>query len=101
MANVRSGNTWYVDTASDSLTGKNISLVGIIITATSGAGSLVLGDDISSASYPVKFEWSQATGSSAYVFLAQTPIVFPNGIRVKTATNVHATLIVKVPGESS
>lgn len=101
MANVRSSNTWYVDTAGESLTAKNVALVGIIITATSGGqGNLTLGDDVAAASYPTKFDWIQASNTSLHRNF-DSPIIFPNGIRVINAANVHATLIIRIPGESS
>ena len=101
MANIRSGNTWYIDTASESLEAKNVSLIGIILTASGGPAELVLGDNVSGASYPAKLTLLQPTTTTAHYILDQSPIVFPNGIRVVTATNVKATLIIKVPGESS
>ncbi len=101
MANVRSGNTWYVDAASESLEAKNVSVIGIILTASGGPGELVLADNVSGASYPAKLTLLQPTTSTQQYLLADSPIVFPNGIRVVTATNVKATIILRIPGESS
>jgi hypothetical protein len=101
MANIRSGNTWYVDTASESLSARNIALVGLMLTGAGGAGTLVLGDDVSGASYPTKLEFRVDSGPSTYLDFSSATIIFPNGIRVKTATTVAATLILRIPGESS
>jgi hypothetical protein len=101
VANVRSGNSWYVDTASESLSSKNIAIIGILLTGNGGAGTLVLGDDVSGASYPTKLDVRVPSGECTYLDFSTAPIIFPNGIRVKTATTVAATLILRIAGESS
>lgn len=101
MANIRSGNTWFVDTVDESLSGRNISLIGIIMTGNAGDGILVLGDDVAPAGYPTKLALSIPTGESKHLDFSSAPIVFPNGVRVKTATNIQASLIIRISGETS
>lgn len=99
MANVRSANTWYVDTASESLDKKNISLMGVVLTGDGGAAELELADNVSGASYPSKLYLTQANNTTFHYDFSDSPIVFPNGIRVVTANNTLATLILRIPGE--
>ena len=102
MANVRSGNTYYIDTASSGgppattniLDVKDIRVVGIRLRATASGSVFVLVDN--SASQPIQWTGSinTATGSN-FVNLSEIPIRFPNGIAVTTLTNCVAILIVR------
>lgn len=98
MANTRNTNTYWVDTTGSLTVEKNTAVMAIILTASGGAGVLRLGDDVSGASYPPKIEVQVASGSTIHVPLADNPISFPNGIRVITATNCRATLILRSGG---
>lgn len=95
MANIRSGNSYYIDTASVSLDIPGIQVIGIILTGAGGAAELALSDNVSGASYPSKINVRAASGSTIQLILEDSPLVFPNGIRVVTATNCNATLILK------
>jgi hypothetical protein len=95
MANVRSGNTYYIDTASVSLEIPGVQVLGVILTGAGGAAELELADNVSGASYPKKLNAQAASGATIHLDLANSPIVFPNGIRVVTATATKATLILK------
>lgn len=95
MANIRSGNTYYIDSASVSLEAPGIQVIGVILTGDGGVAELVLGDNISGASYPTKLSVRTADDTTIYLDLSVTPIVFTNGIRVATATNTKATLILR------
>jgi hypothetical protein len=101
MANVRSANSWYVDTASSSLEAKNVAVMGILLTASGGVAELVLADNVSGASYPAKLTLLQTASTSQYYEFINAPLMFPNGIRVVTATNTKATIVIRIPGESS
>lgn len=99
MANVRNANTWYVDTASESLTVSNIKIAGLLLTAGSSTSTLLLGDDVSDASYPNKLSIVAAANTTVQVRLEDTNVVFPNGIRVKTLTSgATATLLITTAG---
>jgi hypothetical protein len=101
VANIRNSNTYWVDTGSQSLVvEKNTRLLGVILTASGGAAVLNLADDVVGASYPSKIEVAAASGTTTHLVLDQAPIVFPNGIRVVTATNCRATLILAVGGRA-
>lgn len=98
MANARNSNTYFIDTASVSLDERAIKVLGIIITGNGGAAELKLADNDSGASYPVKFDIRAPSNQSIYLDFVNCPVFFPTGIRVVTANNVLATLIIKAPG---
>lgn len=95
MANVRNGNSYYIDTASVNLDVSGVQVIGIILTGSGGAAELALADNISGASYPSKINVQAASGSTVHIDISDSPLVFPNGIRVVTATNTKATLILR------
>lgn len=106
MANVRSSNSWYIDTqhatASDDLIVKNISVLGAIVTATGASGRLVLSD---ASSNNLKLDLRVASingstsGDSKTFDFSNAPIIFPNGVVVSTLTTCVATLITKDMGK--
>jgi len=98
MANVRNSNTYFIDTASVSLDERGVRVLGIVITGDGAVGELLLADNDSGASYPVKLDLRAPNNQSVYLDFIECPIFFPNGIRVITATTVLATLIIKSPG---
>lgn len=99
MANVRNGNTWYVDTAGESLDVLNVRVTSVILTAGAGIAELLLGDGSSVASYPNKTSIKAAAETTVQVILDTTPVVFPNGIRIKTLTSgAQATLLTTTAG---
>ena len=95
MANVRNGNTVYVDTASANLTtNKSVKLWHAIVSATAANAVLVLGDTTAST-YASKLDLRVATSGASQQFSFElVPVMFPNGIRVVTATNCVASLII-------
>lgn len=98
MANVRSANSFYIDTqssgASDNLEVKGVAIFYIAITATSANGRLVLQD---TATVPVnKVDLRVPTSGNTEIFeFDMNPILFPNGIKPSTLTNAIATVIFK------
>lgn len=99
MANVRNANTWYVDTASDSLAVSNIRITSIILTGGGSTSTLFLGDAVSDASYPAKMSIMAAANTTVQIRLEDTPMVFPNGIYIKTLTSgATATLFTTTAG---
>lgn len=98
MANVRNGNTYYIDSASVSLNEPSIRVRSVLLTATNATNTLVLGDDNSTASYPTKLALVGTSGVSLLFDYSSNPIYFPNGIRVTTVTACTATLILEGQG---
>lgn len=94
MANTRSGNIWYVDTAHSSGTDDlavGCAVTAVVLTATSANAIIVLQDRVTSDK---KLDLRVATSGSTVVFpFADFPVSFPNGIKVSTLTNAVATLI--------
>ena len=99
MANVRSGNSFYVDTAASSeassdasnLSLPNVVVTGVLLTATSASARIVL-EDVTTGN--IKLDLRVATsGDSKFFDLSRTPINFPNGISPATVTNAVATII--------
>lgn len=96
MANVRSGNTFYIDTAhstsADDLLVKNIRAMYVVVTATSANAAVVLADASTSDK---KCDLRIATSGNSQLFrFDNAPIVFANGIKVTTLTNAIATIVV-------
>lgn len=99
MANVRSSNTYHIDTqysTSEELAEKSLSVTGIVMVSTGANAILVLSD---SSTGTKKIELRLATsGETLHIPLDAGPIHFPNGIRPTTVTNCRATVILAKPG---
>lgn len=101
MANIRNGNTFFIDTAASSeatsdvsnLVVQNIRIKAIILVATSANAILTL-EDVSTGNTKIEVRVA-ASGDSKYIDLTRNPIVFPNGISPATVTNARATVIVE------
>lgn len=90
MANVRSGNSHYVDATGVLATGST-RVVGVIVTATAASAIVAIGD---SAGTTAKLNLRVATsGASQFFDFSTSPILFPNGVNVTTLTNAIATVI--------
>lgn len=109
MANVLSGSTYYVDTASTGaascLESKDIQVVGIFYHTDSANQHFVLNDisGTSAAGYPtagaVKLKIGNSSAHETLFFdLADCPIRFANGIWISTLESGFLTLIVKLKG---
>jgi len=102
MGNVRSGNTWYVDTAGSLVPVSIASTVGlqlyqVVLTPTSANASIVLGDDLNGY---VKLDLRTVTANESKIArFWELPITFTNGIRVISIANAVATLIVQDIGK--
>lgn len=97
MANVRSANTWYVDTTystiAESLVVKGIRVLGVVVTATAANGTIVLKDEVTAA--PIKLDLRVPTsGETRHFDFSNTPIRFPNGIR-PVLTDAVVTVILE------
>lgn len=90
MANVKNGNTIYVDATGDVV---NIptKVYGVLLTATSANAHLKLSDTAASvAKLDVRVSGSH---DSHYIDFSDNPLFFPNGVEVTTITNGVATLV--------
>jgi hypothetical protein len=104
MANAATGNLFYIDNVPKSISVKNLRVVGIIVYCTHAtqAAYVEIGDDNSGTSYPTVLTFAVAAADQyAHIDLGNTPLVFPNGLRVKTLNNGIITLILdKTTGNS-
>lgn len=111
MANVRSANTFFIDTSSSSstpgsfITERNLKLVGILLTVGTAGSDILNVYDLDSvtrnSSGQLKLELKSDTGNDTRQFrLADAPIVFPNGVWVAVTGAAKATLIFTQQGNS-
>lgn len=90
MANARSGNTFFVDTAGD-LTTIGTRVYYIIISATNNGAVLVLQD---ATSHVNVLRLSAVNDKDSHIFdFSARPLFFPGGIEVDTITNMNATIV--------
>jgi hypothetical protein len=93
MANVRSGNTFFIDGTSASLDVKGIRVSHIEVTSTNTGAVLVL-SDVTTASTKIKLAIA-ADKTVLFLDFSDNPMVFPNGINPSTVTNCVATLMLQ------
>jgi hypothetical protein len=95
MANVRNGNTVYVDSTGD-LTTTATRVYYIIMSATGGGAILVLQDAGANVN---KMRLSHPNDKETHVFdFTARPLYFPGGVAVSTLTNCNATIVAEVQG---
>ena len=98
MANVVNGNTMKMDTIGDVLIRKNILITSITVVATANAAIFELQDsDGSTFVDKIRIDVDVANKTEP-LDLVNSPMVFPNGVRVKTVTNCEATATWKRQG---
>jgi len=99
MAYVVNSNTIYISPTSSNeaiADTRNVAVMYVIITPTSGNAVLTLEDTTTTA---LKLQVRAATsGDTKYFDFSAAPIVFPTGITVDTLTNCVATLVVRRQG---
>jgi hypothetical protein len=94
----RSGNSVFLEASAgastiDAITSKNILVTGVILTAGASAETLSLLDVTTTTN---KLKVTAAANTTVHIRLEDTPLIFPNGIRVTlTQTTSFATLIIK------
>jgi hypothetical protein len=107
MANVRNGNTFYIDssssagTAASFLSDKNIKVTGIIMFSGTATDTVKIYDKSASsdAAGSLKISLMSGTAKDAHQFrFADAPIVFPNGIWVTISGTPEVTLILQNAG---
>jgi hypothetical protein len=90
VANVRSGNSHYVD-STGVLASNDVRIVAVVVTATAANAIVAIGDEAGTTD---KLNLRVATSGASQVFdFSSTPIYFPNGVKVTTLTNAIATVI--------
>lgn len=90
MANVRSGNTHWVD-ALGVLTSDSVKVAGITVTATAANAQVGLADSAGTTS---KIELRVATsGETKHFDFSASPLIFPTGMKVTALANANATVI--------
>ena len=90
MANIRQANSHYVD-ATGVLVSDSIKLAGVIVTSTAANAVVEIAD---SAGTTLRLLLDVAdSGASQHFDFSQHPLLFPNGIKIKTLTNAKAMLI--------
>lgn len=98
MANVVNGNTAYIDSTGIVINRKNVLASYIIISASSASAQLVLVDP-ATAGDANKLNISLTSANDVVqIDLIHNPMLFPNGIKVSTATSVVATIVFKNQG---
>lgn len=100
MANVRNGNTIYLDSTGAATTANeiNVKVAYIIFTPDAANDVLELKDDDTSGD--LKFYIRGATAKDSMMFdFSYSPLLFPNGIYVSTITaGAKATIITTTAG---
>lgn len=97
MANVKAGNTYYIDTNNKTLADMGNSVIKmILLTATSANAVLVLQDSNSQ----IKFDLRNADAGTTERFnFVGAEIGINSGLKVTTLTNCNATIVLgKVGG---
>lgn len=92
MANIRSGNTYYVD-STDTLEIGALAVSSIILTSDGGDGQLILQDP--AVSPATKINLKVLDGESLFIEFEKDSLFFPNGIQVSTLSNAVATIVFK------
>lgn len=102
MANVRNGNTWYVDTSSAStdtssfLSERNLKLIGFLFHCDLTTDEIIVYDKSPTSSAAGSFKFIAQHSNAKDVLqlrLADCPIVFPNGVWVTLTGTPQVTMI--------
>lgn len=95
------GSTFYIDSAhttdADDYAKKNALVAWISVTSTAADGRIVLGDVGTNA--PTKIDLRVPDANRSVLFhLRESPMMFPNGIKVLSIANAVATVGLKQTG---
>jgi len=102
MANVRSGNSWYVDSTGDlggTTSYQSVSVFSIALTKTSAGSTaeLVLADKTTGVDKIRIVQGASDDTTEMYVF-ENRPLLFTGGINVGTISTCVATIILEDRG---
>jgi hypothetical protein len=91
MANVRSGNTWWVDTVGSlTTTGRNLTVTHIILTTSAASTNTAISDGSDA-----KFNIRLPAGSMTQVYdFSDNPVVFTTSINVTNVNNARLTFLI-------
>ena len=107
MANVRNGNTYYVDTSSASgtassfLTDRPIRITGVFFKVAATGDALVVYDKAAgsnAAGSQKVLLVTDVAGRTEYTSFAETPIICPNGLWLGLTGSPVATFILSSAG---
>jgi hypothetical protein len=103
LANIRNGNTFYIDTqysgASDALAIQGVRVPYIQISSSAAVNNAILAD-LTTGNIKVNFQNINNTGGAGDTRLfdfSSNPILFPNGIKPVVLTNCSLTLFIINP----
>lgn len=97
MANVRSGNIWYVDGTTEQLSENRITVMYVIVTPDGGASPQIVVKNRTQVP-SIKLDLRTDTTKSQQFSFEEEPIVFEEGIQATTVTNCTAMFILKERG---
>ena len=89
----RLGNSIHASNETVDLSTDNIKVVGIILTGASGVGTVSLSNNPSSATLVARID--VPSGITRFLDMSDTPLRFPNGIRVIAGATSDATIIIR------
>lgn len=90
MANVRSGNTFYVD-STGTLTSIGTKVSYILLSSTGANATVTLQDENTSANV-MTLKIDAAHGSQLFDF-SRIPLFFPGGVKISAISNAVATVV--------
>jgi hypothetical protein len=97
MANVRAGNTWFVDSTGTLVqsSGDQATVKYLVISGShaTNIGSVTLSDNAPSKS--TKFTLYVTAGNTISLDFSSDPVAFFGGIDVTAISNVKATIVLK------
>ncbi len=91
MANVRSGNSHYVD-STGTLEADDCQIAGVLLTSTAANAVVVLQTNHGTPKNKLTLKLA-ADGSTQFFDFSQAPVAFPGGLKVGTLTNSIVTVI--------
>jgi len=93
MANVKSGNTWYIDSTGDldgSISYTALNVHHIVVTSTGSAGTITLQDAATNVN---KISLAVEANKTLHIPLRDNPIAFSGGIGVSALSNCTASIV--------
>lgn len=92
MANVKHGNTIYIDATGD-VTSNKTHVYQVLVSATAANAQVVLGNIGASEK---QLDLRVATDGDTKSFEFVVPVMFPDGVEVITLTNAIVTLVYNI-----
>lgn len=92
MANVRSGNTYYIDSTGD-LAIKNLKVSKVTVTSTANSAAIIM-QDVETQLNKVEFRIDTTDKTQSFDYIIN-PMLFTNGLRISSISNCNATCILQ------